>query len=259
MKVLDQTSLCIINLYKHRIECYNYIKRRVGKKEIVDNIFRYINMQPTYQFDIKEDNSIVIELISYISRTTNFDHIIYKKRPYYERRNSLNEHKKILSRPKYDKDIECSIHMGYLKECEALPSIIPKNPNNVKYVIEYEPCNDNEEEIFEMYEENPEFINMVDTSIKNLHNIQLIGYKNIHIHNNNGINNDHRGSNHCKIALQYYDDYIISTPLTAHKLALAYYRIKSHKFDDWYELYCNCNCMAENDTLNVYLNFDHGS
>ena len=165
---------------------------------------------------------------------------------------------KLFKRPKYDKDVECSIHDGYCHECEAPPTIYPKNHHNVKYVIEYEPRND--KSLFE-YSDNIEFINMANSTIENLHNIQLIGYKHINLHNINGFNDDHRGSNHCKVKLKFFDDYLISTPLTAHELALAYYRVKSHKWDNNYELYCDCENIADDytDTLNVYLHFDHGS
>ena len=38
-----------------------------------------------------------------------------------------------------------------------------------------------------------------------------------------------------------------------------FHKMKSHKFDYWYELFCDTNVKVKDNEVIVNLNFDHGS
>ena len=77
-----------------------------------------------------------------------------------------------------------------------------------------------------------------------------------------GVNYDKRGTRD-NILLPYHEKYTIDCPFTLNDFLTGYHKIKSHKFDYWYELFCNCNFKFDkiNDlnTLIIECDFDHGS
>jgi hypothetical protein len=81
----------------------------------------------------------------------------------------------------------------------------------------------------------------------------------IKLKNENGINHDHRGADHCFLRLPFKDEITLNDP-TLEKFVSALYLLKSHKFDKWYELYNKAE-ITENANGNVVaiLSFDHGS
>lgn len=75
-----------------------------------------------------------------------------------------------------------------------------------------------------------------------------------------GRNNDHRGSDHCRVHLAMKKYQMLTLPCSLSDLAQACYRIKSHKFDKWYELYSGITSIKiSNNCMYVGVNFDHGS
>tara|TARA_R110002111_G_scaffold21318_13_gene49818 strand:+ start:1235 stop:1567 length:333 start_codon:yes stop_codon:yes gene_type:complete len=76
--------------------------------------------------------------------------------------------------------------------------------------------------------------------------------------NNAGINHDHRGSDHCLVKIPFYDAIILENP-TTHDFIRALYQIKSHHWENWYELFCTSNINVENDIYTLEIQFDHGS
>ncbi len=80
---------------------------------------------------------------------------------------------------------------------------------------------------------------------------------NLEIQNEAGINYDHRGSTHCKLGGDnlFEDTVEISLPCTIVQFAEALFRIKSHKWDYYYELYSS----ADYDDGTLLLDFAHGS
>lgn len=80
----------------------------------------------------------------------------------------------------------------------------------------------------------------------------------LHIYNNDGINDDHRHSDHCELNLPFEPEVILQNP-TLDELIMALYKLKSHKFEDHYELYCGCKITNVNDGYKLELEFDHGS
>jgi hypothetical protein len=77
-----------------------------------------------------------------------------------------------------------------------------------------------------------------------------------------GINYDKRGTRD-NILLPYHEKYTIDCPFTLDEFLTGYHKIKSHKFDYWYELYGKCKLKFEKindlETLVIECDFDHGS
>ena len=80
--------------------------------------------------------------------------------------------------------------------------------------------------------------------------------------NRNGINHDHRGSDHTIIELPVYKSVNLGKIFTLNDFMTAAYKIKSHKFDTYHELFCGISGMLynpENKDLTIIAFFDHGS
>lgn len=79
--------------------------------------------------------------------------------------------------------------------------------------------------------------------------------------NISGTNEDHRGSDHVDIDLNLWDEIDLGGN-TLGDLATGFFCVKSHKFDNWYELYCGVKRIEWNEetkTLEISIWFDHGS
>ncbi|AGC01573.1 hypothetical protein H012_gp893 [Acanthamoeba polyphaga moumouvirus] len=100
--------------------------------------------------------------------------------------------------------------------------------------------------------------------IKNIHGLTLI--------NNNGINNDIGGISDLDWKLYFWDKFVVqkNRELTFHNLIIAAFKIKSHKFDFWYELFIDLKeenlliCHHSNSKnrwieITAVVEFDHGS
>ena len=93
----------------------------------------------------------------------------------------------------------------------------------------------------------------------NWENVNIMGAKTLILQNTRGYNYDKRGSNKCDLYLEFYEEKEIALPVTLKQLADAFFRIKSHKFDSWYELYCGCKKVVSKNGVVLKVNFDHGS
>lgn len=82
------------------------------------------------------------------------------------------------------------------------------------------------------------------------------------IKNNDGENEDHRGSDHFKYEIPYTNEERLVNP-TLQDLINTLYLVKSHKCDKWYELYADAKFgVKKGKYVNEYkitLSFDHGS
>ncbi len=86
--------------------------------------------------------------------------------------------------------------------------------------------------------------------------------------NPHGVNNDHRGSDHTEIGLDFHDYWVLRGP-KLRDFVEGYFRVKSHKFENWYELFgdvqkCelvqnHVNEPEKTATLTFTFDFDHGS
>ena len=80
--------------------------------------------------------------------------------------------------------------------------------------------------------------------------------------NTSGFNDDHRGSDHCRIQLPFEPTVLLRAPFTLAELLQATFRLKSHKFDFWYELFISASVQArpgKRTSMHVRMKFDHGS
>ncbi|AAV50319.1 hypothetical protein [Acanthamoeba castellanii mimivirus] len=98
--------------------------------------------------------------------------------------------------------------------------------------------------------------------IKSINSIKLV--------NNEGVNTDINGTTNVDWKLHFWPEFTIqnSECLTLHDIIIACYKIKSHKFENWYELYCNMftefyvfqNSNDKNIWKEIFavIKFDHG-
>ena len=94
---------------------------------------------------------------------------------------------------------------------------------------------------------------------KTLKDFKLLCEKEINLKNENGVNKDHRGSDHTRIILDFHDNFNLPKNCTLQEFADGCYRVKSHKFYHWYELYVGASIEQSEKKLNIHLGFDHGS
>lgn len=80
----------------------------------------------------------------------------------------------------------------------------------------------------------------------------------VKIVNKSGFNDDERGSNFCILDIPYYETIEMESP-TLNDVVEMFYSVKSHKFENWYELYTDCKVTYKNGTMIIELEFDHGS
>jgi len=85
----------------------------------------------------------------------------------------------------------------------------------------------------------------------------LIGFDKLIIKNNYGRNGGHKGSDHCNVFLQMHNKVSMRKYLTLYDLAIAYYKLKSHKWDDYYEEFGWATTVIHKGTIEVSLVFDH--
>ena len=92
-----------------------------------------------------------------------------------------------------------------------------------------------------------------------LGNLDQLSVHNVHPR---GINDDARGVRYMDWRLYFWRKYGIEkiNGITLHDLIIAVYKVRSHKFENNYELYTGIeNFSFDDDTLYLSLNFDHGS
>jgi hypothetical protein len=155
-------------------------------------------------------------------------------------------------------DYDCHNNCDYICECESdiCNGVIDCHfqgkigtSKKIYYVFKYLPCIENE------------LVSFGDNG-NDFENIYLECDKIINLNNKKGINHDTRGADETKLVLDFHDKFTlkpINGKIPLKKLINACFRIKSHKFDFWYELYCDLKCKKHSDRYEVYVRFDHGS
>jgi hypothetical protein len=207
---------------------------------------------PTNNVDIKDFFSNMIKLVYNSYQIT---HVNYDQKNYFNCSNSWSGGKPSDGRYCHD-DEECD---GY-SDCELERTTISnKNKNNVKYFyirdINYDCDNDNDNELYQEVKNIMDYLEENDDD-----NIVFNSNYEIVLINPYGINDDHRGSDHTPIVLPFHQNVILGKTFTLDDLINACYKIKSHKFDYWYELYCGVDKVyTKDDNLFISVAFDHGS
>lgn len=210
--------------------------------EMVINLKEYAN---------DELKSILHDLIKFCYNTTEIRYVTYKDRKYYNSTNQWYDRKEEPGDENrdYDPNMECE---NYDSDCD-FDKIYPKKSDKVQYIIEYNK---------KLTNWNDDYVN-TDLIRKILHigpeKVLLTGLDFISVDNHRGVNPDHRGSDHCKIYLECYDTFRMGCPIDLLTFANNLYRIKSHKWDKWYELFCGVVLINNKDSLRIIMEFDHGS
>lgn len=136
--------------------------------------------------------------------------------------------------------------------------------DNIKYNIEYysdlcqpdyyEPHDQPQHDLYHYIADN---VKDPDKTIIRLSS----SIKTICLNNTSGYNYDPRGGDRVAIPLDFHDYYEVKNNCLLSAFFAACYRIKSHKFDFWYELYCGVDKtdIKKDGKLMVNITFDHGS
>lgn len=211
-------------------------------------------------------NKVMDNVFQFISHVAYIDHITYKGVDYYQHSNEWYDRSEDIEYPEHDPDIQCHGYWDHDEgHCdEILPSIYdvdhihvsPDEEHNLEYHIVYD-CGRWDADI-DWHPDIGDFVCYSDVIAQK--EVQLIGIKSILIHNLSGINEDHRGSDHILVQLPYKETvHIEKDIISIHDITIAFFQIKSHKFDFWYELYNSVKCSIVNDCLHIDIEFDHGS
>lgn len=143
--------------------------------------------------------------------------------------------------------------LGYW-DCEFLKRIKPKDDISYFLRMDVELVDTIEDK-----QENKRMANLInrfgwDTPLfeSSLSTITLV--------NSSGFNDDHRGSDHTKLILDFNNEWTVKGNRFV-DFAEAVFRIKSHKFDTWYEMFCESHSESNltGDKFVVMCEFDHGS
>lgn len=210
---------------------------------------------PTYpesfDIDVTANENVIGDLAYLAMRTTEIEYVIYQEKKYYPRSNQWYDGPD--ERPEHDPDVECE---GYMSDCEGEPEIFPKGNEEIKYHLSYDKSQVQwNDESFS--EENQELIRKIQHA--DPQNVQLKGSQAILLINPCGVNSDHRGSDHCKVSMDFHSEYILQLPCTLMDFMKAVYRLKSHKWDKWYELYGGVTTEQTSNFVRACFSFDHGS
>lgn len=245
--------------------------------------------------DISTNNIFWTELIRTIYNSFEIEYVINKGRKYMNYSNEWYDAIEIRNKLEQNgikichKDHECT---GYRsEECNLKSKINKRNVNfdEIKYVFDGkfkfdearfedewnsafdldpdEDCDiknlisDTNKEHVQSKKEIKKILFLIEETNKNIDisKIKFVSDNKIKIKNDQGINKDHRGSDHMIIKLPFISCVSLEKEFTLENLITACTNIKSHKFDLWYELFCGSNCELVGDELIIDVDFDHGS
>jgi len=159
-------------------------------------------------------------------------------------------------------------------ECESKLNRRKVNSNEIKYVFEgkfkFDAKKFNEK--YDNDDDENDENNICKSKIKDImllikktnkkipiSNIKFVLDKCINLQNVNGFNKGHRGLDHMIIKLPFESSIKLSKEFTLEEMITSTYNLKSHKFDYWYELFCDTKIIIDDDEIVVCLSFDHGS
>jgi hypothetical protein len=216
--------------------------------------------------DIKNEK-IAKTIFQFISDNTTLSHVLFNNVPYYERSNIwINNDVDPNLRHLDDPDVECDEESYDCYKCEANSDIYPTEKDTLSYIVKFT----------NKRNPIPNDMNFIATQISNCdldvdtyillldndpENIFFSGFDKLLLLNTCGRNDDHRGSTHCKVFLNYESEImkLNKDDINLRYLAECYYRLKSHKFDKWYELFTGLKYSKIFGRVKINLEFDHGS
>lgn len=212
----------------------------------------YININELTKDEIWELFDILIRYV-YMSSYIDYVYVIEddQKKKYFQRSNYWNENETV----DYTEECLCYYDSG----CDFNDTF--ETEEFIYYVLKSDHID--LDEIFNHYDNiTRKIVSHIEHINKlNFRDIRLLCDKNIKFINIKGINHDHRGSNHTKLRLDFHDKFILDKQFGSIDFvdfADACFRIKSHKFDFWYEYYYNVRKIEMTDELiEIYVGFDH--
>lgn len=82
----------------------------------------------------------------------------------------------------------------------------------------------------------------------------------VHLENQSGVNSDRRGADIAQgIVLPFYPQLSLGAKISLEEIAVSYYKMKSHKWDQWYELFSGTTQEIRGAMRVISAHFDHGS
>lgn len=210
-----------------------------------------INSDGDFDLDVLNESEIQIfmkSVIGYIFEAYSMSSVFYNGLEYRNHKNQwyFPEH---LDLP-HDPAVECK---GY-DQCEfekgrELARFQPEKGKKIKYLIESKDFNEDPE----LFPTLSVIDDVFSSYLRILHAKRLILLNDI-------FNEDHRGSDHTRVILDFpgrvefrkketeMDDFID-----------ALFRLKSHKFENWYEMYSEAEVRLDEKSIRVTVIFNNGS
>jgi len=82
----------------------------------------------------------------------------------------------------------------------------------------------------------------------------------VHLENQSGVNSDRRGADIAQgITLPFYSKLSLGARISLEEIAVSYYKLKSHKWDEWYELFEGTSQEIRGAMSIILVHFGHGS
>jgi hypothetical protein len=236
-------------------------------------------MNKYLEIDLTEQSNRTIQIlfdhiIRYIYKLAQIRFIKYNSKLYFQMTNKWNggipknisqEEKELLGHE------DCSCDGYWDDECKLLNKKWKKtNPSSseLEYIYNYDEgalkvvCQDIHKSIKIPLKKIHNFIfDLKSNPETQVSSIKFLVSKPLIITNPNGINTDHRGSNHTKLILPFVSNVTLGEKFTFKDLINTMYQIKSHKFDYWYEFYCAVIISSKKNSPDIKINvsYDHGS
>lgn len=222
--------------------------------------------------------------VNCLAHNTDITSILYKDKEYFERENLwINRSKK--QDEEYDPDkhnltkdlqkIETSLtedlRMGYPKGMETpgyRDTVFPDRKTPIKYNFDFSSDFNSYDNVKEYKENKKKYKDLLKLFKKN-NTTKIMFTHNIVLINEHGVNSDCRGGNYCQLYLgnDFYKEWKFkkNTEYTISDIAEGLFKLKSHKFDNNYELVFGIKekerggIEIKGDTATVILGIDHGS
>jgi hypothetical protein len=209
-------------------------------------IIKKYDETPVLNLILKENNSecIIFGLIKIIYNSTDIEYVTIDDNMYYNYDNTWSGD---------NDDYECDGYMsGHDDTFQTAKDAFEQPKGKQELHFKYINPSDNHE--CECKEQCLEVIH----KIYNGRDDKIFYHGKIIFINESGWNDDHRGSDHTLIDCDYDASPTLVDP-TFSDIMNALYVLKSHKWDTWYELFCEAKVIDTIDGIKIMLGFDHGS
>ena len=108
-----------------------------------------------------------------------------------------------------------------------------------------------------------EFIKEVREYLQNneTRKLKIAGATELVVYNNHGTYKTSRGVREMDWKLHFWPEFHVKKQngISFHDMVIALYKVKSHKFEHGYEMYCGVKDLEINDKISFEVEFDHGS